>query len=325
MQIFGEHGIRVSCEDDVYVDSFGIRNKNVLITHSHSDHARITNSNQYFLTKESAALLSALDKENVNCVQQKKSFDLNGFKASFHNSGHICGSSQILLENSNTVAITSDFKTQENILTKPAEPLSADLLLIETTYGKPEYSFAEREETYSEMRNWVNEAISKNRFVILGGYSTGKAQELTKFCNEYLDIVPLTYKKVYEKNRALSDCGVNLGDYTLLSHNFNDSDILIMPPHLVNDSLLTVLSHQLGKKVSVALATGQRFSKYKKFELSDHADFKQLVNYVEESRPKMVFTHHGHADYFARYIRRKLGIPAQPLSKAQKNLLEFSS
>lgn len=324
MQLFLGSGIRVNCSEDIFVDALSVKGKKVLVTHAHTDHAKITKSNEYFLTPETSALLSAGEKENVNCIPQGKRFSVNGFNISFHNSGHICGSSQILLENSTSLAITSDFKLQQNLLTKPAEILHADLLLIEATYGTPQHSFKKRAEIYEEMKHWVNDALSKNHFVILGGYSSGKAQELTKFCNEYLSAAPLVYKTIYEKNKALEGCGISLGDYMLLNNNYNESNILIVPPHLINDNLIAALSEQLKKKISAAVATGMPFGHFKRFELSDHADFNQLLYYVAHSRPKAVFTYHGHAEHLARQIRKKLGIPAQPLSKAQKNLLEFS-
>jgi Cft2 family RNA processing exonuclease len=325
MRISCGRGIRVSSGSDIFIDASGLKGSNILISHSHSDHARITKSNSYFLTRESAALLSVEEKPNVTLLPYRKRFSLSGFDVSLHNAGHICGSSQFLLRNSGSVAVTSDFKLQKSLLTEPAEILSSEILVMETTYGKPGCRFMEREEAYREMHSWAKDAISAGGFVVLGGYSTGKAQELTKFCNEYLGVAPLLHSTAYARNAALSRCGVNLGDYIALNHNLNESDILIMPPHLINDGLISALSHQLKRKVSVAQATGQHFSKYKRFELSDHADFSQLMRYVEHSAPKMVFTHHGHAEHFARQVKRKFGIPARPLTASQKSLIEFGS
>ncbi|OYT51959.1 MAG: hypothetical protein B6U76_10410 [Desulfurococcales archaeon ex4484_217_2] len=47
--------------------------------------------------------------------------------------------------------------------------------------------------------------------------------------------------------------------------------------------------------------------------LSDHADFEQLLEYVEESKPKVVVTdasREGSAHILAREIRKRLSIPA---------------
>jgi len=50
--------------------------------------------------------------------------------------------------------------------------------------------------------------------------------------------------------------------------------------------------------------------------LSDHSDFKELMQYVHESKPKMVITDNyrvGDARVLAREIEKRLGIPAKAL------------
>jgi putative mRNA 3-end processing factor len=49
--------------------------------------------------------------------------------------------------------------------------------------------------------------------------------------------------------------------------------------------------------------------------LSDHADFNELLQYVSESKPKLVITDNyrtGEAVSLAREIEKRLGIPAKP-------------
>jgi putative mRNA 3-end processing factor len=52
--------------------------------------------------------------------------------------------------------------------------------------------------------------------------------------------------------------------------------------------------------------------------LSDHSDFQGLLQYVEESKPKLVITdnyRNGAAKTLAKQIEKKLKIPAKPLPK----------
>jgi Cft2 family RNA processing exonuclease len=51
-----------------------------------------------------------------------------------------------------------------------------------------------------------------------------------------------------------------------------------------------------------------------RFALSDHADFQDLVRFVQQVRPQRVFTLHGFAADFARYLRRQ-GMEAYALSE----------
>lgn len=324
MIISEKNGVRLSAEKELFVDAFSQKGQNILVTHAHSDHCRLTMQNEYFMTPETFLLSGAKEGTKIKQIPLHKKFEVNGFEVSAHSSGHILGSCQFLIANGSTCAITSDFKLQESLLTKPAEILSADTLLIETTFGVKDFSFPSREKVYSDLSAFCKKRLSEGKFIVLGGYSAGKAQELTKFSNEYLGVQPLTHKSVFEKNKLAEKTGAHLGGYLLLDHNLKDSQVLIMPPHLINNLVLEALSLQLGKKVECAVATGwKKYSSYKTFPLSDHADFESLLHYVRESAPKFVLTYHGFAQEFAQTVFRELGIPAKPLEfSGQKTLAE---
>lgn len=324
MQLSERNGVCVRAEKSLFVDAFGIRESHVVVSHAHSDHCRISSSNNYFMTNETFFLSGAKGDSNVSVKGFGEKFFVNGFDVSLHPSGHILGSSQCRVSNSVDAVITSDFKLQESLLLKPAEVLPCDILVMETTFGRKEFSFPPREKVYEDMAFWAKEKISKNSFIVLGGYATGKAQELTKFSNEYLGVAPLVHKKVFEKNTLAEKAGARLGGFIELDHNLNDSSVLIMPPGLVNVFLQEALSMQLGKKVECAIATGwKNFYGLKTFPLSDHADFNQLLKYVEDAKPKQVFTYHGFDEEFAKTIMKRLGVPAKPLRlSGQKTINE---
>ncbi len=327
MQITHRNGIVFRAKDELFVDAHGIRGKQALITHAHSDHAKATKSNSYFATPQTNALIGGREKGfSVTEVPFGKKFSVGEFECRFHPSGHILGSAQLEVQNGSHAVLTSDFKLQKSILFEGAQILPSEVLVIETTFGRPEYSFPSREQVYEDMIRWISRNISENKFTVLGGYSTGKAQELTKVVNEFLGETPLVYSKIFGQNRAYESQGVKLGNYTLLDHNLKDSNVLILPPHLIDGHLLSALSHQLGKKAEAAIATGWGGrSKYKSFPLSDHADFESLLRYVKESNPKLVLTTHGFEEEFARAVQRKLGILARPLSRGgQKTIMEFA-
>ena len=327
MEIIHCNGIVFRAKDELFVDASGIRGREALITHAHSDHARLSSSNTYYMTPQTRALLGAnAGRQNLMEVPFGKAFLVGEFECRFHPSGHILGSAQLEVHNGVHAVLTSDFKLQKSILFEGAQILPGEILVIETTFGIPEYSFPSREQVYEDMIRWVLANISGGKFTVLGGYSTGKAQELTKIVNEFLGETPLVYKKIFEQNRVYEQQGVKLGNYLLLDHNLADANILILTPHLIDDHMLSALEHQLGRKVEAAIATGWGWrSKYKSFPLSDHADFNSLLQYVKESSPKLVLTTHGFEEEFARAVQRKLGISARPLSRqGQKTIMEFS-
>jgi putative mRNA 3-end processing factor len=304
------------------------REEKALISHGHSDHVGLNKVTKYFCSKPTKDLLEAMGKANGNVsgLALGKGLVLGDAKASLHNSGHILGSAQVLVEGQKTVAVTSDFKMQDSIIQKGATPLKSDILVMESTFGLPSYSFPERETVYKRIGSFVREK-SKKGFVVLAGYALGKAQELTKVVNEYAGISPLVHERIHRNNKVYEANKVSLGDYIKLDHNLNDSPVLIMPSSLVNHNLLHVLEFSLHKKIFSGMATGWQFRNgfSTTFPLSDHADFSQSMAYIKEAEPKLVVTMHGFEKELASYIQRRLGIAARPLSKkGQKTIMEFA-
>ncbi|MDO8627958.1 MAG: MBL fold metallo-hydrolase RNA specificity domain-containing protein [Candidatus Diapherotrites archaeon] len=306
----------------------------VILSHAHSDHssAKLSLESEYVLSEGTFALLEGklsshqkVRKLNFNSVVETEKFSL-----SLKNSGHIFGSSQVEAVEKNSgkkIVFTGDVKLQDSLLQKGAEIIGSDCLVIESTFGLPEFDFPAREEIYHEIGKWVSSEVQQKKFVILAGYSLGKAQELTKIVNEYTKEIPLVHENVLKFNDIYKKGNVDLGDYIPLDHNLKDSNVLIMPPNLCTPALREFLSYSMGKKVVSGIATGWKYrgNFEKNFPLSDHADCKQLLEYVSKSNPKHVLTTHGYEKEFAQLVTKKLGIPARPFSEAQqKSIHEFS-
>ncbi len=327
MQVFLGNGVRIGGVSIDPVKRSKRVPKNAVITHAHSDHVCLNNETEFLLSEETLALVNSRfgKVKNGKGARFGEKHVVDGQTVCLQNSGHILGSSQVVIENSKKAVYTSDFKLEDSLLLEGAIPLQSDILVIESTFGLPCYGFPKREQLYSEMGKWIKEKTRKG-FVVLAGYSLGKAQELTKIVNEFTEEIPLVHESVYKNNKVYEQFGKNLGDYGLLDHNLKESNVLIMPPSLVKQNLLQALEYSLKKKVFSAMATGWAYRGCHDtvFPLSDHADFRQLLEYVQYSKPKMVYTTHGFERELARYIEKRLNIPAKPLSLAtQKTMKEF--
>jgi G:T/U-mismatch repair DNA glycosylase len=66
--------------------------------------------------------------------------------------------------------------------------------------------------------------------------------------------------------------------------------------------------------VSTGWALKQWFKGVKSFCLSDHADYRQLLEYVDLTRARKVYTTHGFAKEFACDLR-KMGVEAVSLDE----------
>jgi len=330
VRVFEDRGICVNDSGFKVDPSSAVNAQSIVISHAHSDHVNFNRHSEVYCSRETLSLIEAnykkVRKPHPLDFGKKKRFD--SFDFSLHNAGHILGSAQVLIEGDQAIAITSDFKLQDSLVTKKAEPLKCDTLLIESTFGLPEYRFPEREEVYGEMAKWCREQIGEGKKVVLAGYSTGKAQELTAFCNTYLGTAPVVHERIYQNNKIYESHGVKLGDYLELDHNLRESDVLIMPPSLCSLALIQALEYSTGGEIASAVATGWAYRSHfdKIFHLSDHCSFDQLLEYVKQAEPKQVLTMHGYSREFARSVKRKLKIPAKPFSETkagQSNLVEF--
>jgi len=243
----------------------------------------------------------------------------------FHNAGHVLGSAQCEI---NGTVYTGDFLTDSPLL-GGAEPIECDTLVLETTFGLPEFVFPAREEIIGEISSWIKLNYEAGRTIVLGGYSLGKAQELTKIVAD-LGIPVLVHPAIARINTIYREAGVHLGDW--LPTNTDEAKeiaksafVAVMPFHQVKPKLLESLAQQNQTKAVAALATGWALKngmRFKAFPLSDHADFPALLDYVERAHPKQVYTVHGFANEFARQLRRR-GWKAEALKPKQKRLTQW--
>jgi Cft2 family RNA processing exonuclease len=103
--------------------------------------------------------------------------------------------------------------------------------------------------------------------------------------------------------------------------------VLICPPSARKTRMIQSLRH---KRTAVltgwALDPGAiyRYQVDAAFALSDHADYPDLLRYVELVSPRRVYTVHGFATAFAQDLRAR-GIEAWALGKANQLELAFPS
>lgn len=302
-----------------------------VISHAHSDHMNFAGNSEFFVSNQTYDLADikaknfSKKKSRVKRLDFNKKISFNSYDLSLKSSGHILGSSQIIYEGDKKVVITSDFKMQDSLILDKAEVVDSEILIIESTFGLPEFSFPEREDVYSQIGKWIKENAKRNKLSVLCGYTLGKAQELTKVVNEYADESPLVYEGIYGFNKTYESHGVSLGDYIKLDHNLKDSNVLILPPHFVNSHLVDYLELSIKKGIETAMATGWNFPRRfnKVFPLSDHSDYSGLMEYIKLSNPDLVLTVHGYCKEFSSSVNKELGIPSKPLSEyKQKTLFE---
>ncbi len=305
----------------IYLDNYAISldrkesNSDIdFISHAHSDHTSAAKSSKSVIaSRETAELLKA-----IKDIDLKKHDGLDGI--SLLDSGHMLGSKQIRIESSNgeNVTYTGDFMLQRSETCSPVQILETDTLIIDSTYCTPEIKFGRRDETECAIQKWVTNK-QKQGSILFGVHAAGKAQEITRILNN-IGIVPATTKKISAINKVYRENGVGLKYTSAYDDAYEYESAMrgnfvgVVESHRLDD-LAAMLGKLNNRRVYRAVATGWasifRFNTDVQFPLSDHADFRQSVYYIEAASPKRVLTYGSNAETFARNLARQ-GYNAEP-------------
>src|SRR2546430_9830028 len=69
-------------------------------------------------------------------------------------------------------------KLGRSVSSELCEPRHADILIMETTYGRPQYRFPPTSDVMRGVIRFCREALDNDETAVLFGYSLGKSQEL---------------------------------------------------------------------------------------------------------------------------------------------------
>ncbi|MEM0147806.1 MAG: MBL fold metallo-hydrolase [Candidatus Micrarchaeaceae archaeon] len=287
------------------------------VSHAHSDHiAGVHKGSKIVASPETIELISA-----TYGIESKKNDDFSEkCNASMLDAGHMLGSKQLFIEDlqeGKAIVYTGDFQMEKSRTVKPIEIKEADVAIVDSTYPYPEVIFEEKSKVEESIAKWTSKAMEKG-IVLFGAYKMGKAQELISILNSN-GIMPwvskgiLNINKVYEKNGIRLNYLSTYKDDSLEGGNFVG----------ISESRdIRQLGHMLekihGKRVYTAVVTGfaktMHFGTDMQFALSDHADFKQTVEYINDVHAKEIVAYGKNSKIMAANLAR-MGINATPFDR----------
>lgn len=300
------------------------------ISHAHLDHYVSTGKCTTILSSQ--ATLDLLKARKKKAPERAVESHENGAQVRLLDAGHVLGSRMLFAENEKTFLYTGDFLSQDSLTQKGAKPVDTDVMVVECTYGLPQYAFPSRWEIYDKIGEYAKEGLESGSNVVLGAYSLGKAQEVIKALNQK-GISPVCPESVTSINEVYRRYGVSMDALHAESPEgieaLSKPFVAVLPMHRVNRAMREELKNAYGRKVKTAVATGwaqdMRSTVEEAFCLSDHNDFPNLVSFIQACNPEKVYTTHGPADVFAAHLCRE-GLDALPLeflSEKQKTLEGF--
>jgi DNA ligase 1 len=311
---------------DLWLDPWDAK-RFAFVSHAHSDH--IAPHSEIILSERTARLMQArMPGRRTEHVlpfgEQRVVHDIN---VTLLPAGHIFGSAQIfVLTDSDSILYTGDFKLRRGQSAEPAEWRQADTLIMETTYGLPRYRLPPTEQVVDQIVTFCRETLDDGEIPVLLGYSLGKAQEI--LCAlDGAGLRPMLHGSVYAMTRIYEQFGQSFCQFERYNANATAGKVLICPPSVNGSRMLNNIARKRVAMISGWALDPNAIYRYQvdaAFPLSDHADYTDLVRYVDLVQPKRVLTLHGFAAEFARDLRER-GIEAWALSAENQMELRLAS
>lgn len=278
------------------------------ISHAHTDHMACHQTS--LATPETLALARhRIEVGESIPVRLGEPHDLSDARVRLLSAGHVLGSAMIHLTNDRgSLLYTGDFKLRECLTVPCAAPEPADVLVMETTFGKPLFRFPPRNLVIEELVERVGHALREGIQPVVMGYSLGKAQEIVRILTDAG--FPVTeHGAVANLSDLYEQHGVPLGTRRrYVASDFRgpsqlpleERGVLVAPPQMARTGFV----EQFDQRLTIML-TGWAMLKGAPFRygvdhvlpISDHADFDELLELVDRVHPKRIYTLHGYADF----------------------------
>ncbi len=291
----------------------------VFVSHAHSDH--IGSHEEVILTAPTAELmhhrLKGKRREHILEFGVRTSFchQQVEYAVTLLPAGHILGSAMILIEHAgSSLLYTGDFKLRPGESAEACAVCPAEVVIMESTFGRPEYVFPEREKIAADILAFCSRALEEGKTPVLLAYSLGKSQEVLKVLTRQKELI-LLHEETFKCTRICEHHGMAFPPYAKFKDHPGARGIVIWPPHRQSEV------HSLaGRPVAMAIVSGWAMdprSKYRfkvdaGFPLSDHADYPELLEFVRRVGPKKIYTLHGFSSSLAQSLRA-LNYDAQAL------------
>ena len=311
MEVVFDRGVYVP-ELDLWLDSRRKRECSV-ISHAHSDHTGrhrrpVVTPNTFLLLRD------YLKKSEPIVLPYGETLDTPTHSITLYPAGHCLGSAQTLVVSKATgerLLYTGDIKTRPSPTNEPLQPVECDTLVIESTYGHPDYVFPSQEQTLATATRTLRAWISRGERPVVLGWRLGKAQELLHhLLGEGFEVV--VEEGIYQAVEAYREGGVNFpGQVSAFDGHWPDGTVALFPPGRASRALNGYRYQRTMELTGWAASDDRHYWRRAadaSLPFSDHADYNDLLAYVEAVKPKQVYTVYGFPDLAAKL--RAMGYPA---------------
>ena len=287
-----------------------VKSELAVVSHAHSDHIKAHDK-----IIATAPTLDLARLQYKRFIDHQLNYDtkmaIGPATVELKSAGHMLGSSQIIVEfYDERIVYTGDFKFEKNLTCQQAEAHECDILLIDTTYGKPRYKFPPLEECRQRLLEFVDKQLRAGLTPIILAYSFGKSQEAMKILSDS-GIEFEAHSLAYQAALIYIKHGVDINGLHELGEKPSGDKPVIMPPNF-----LRYADTRGWNRFRTCFLSGWIIDKHQGrsgpngygIPFSDHASFEDIIKYVEIASPRKIYTLFGPPD-IAEFLN-KMGFNA---------------
>lgn len=306
---FNDKGIYCA-EADVYLDPWKPVEK-AIISHGHADHSRY--GHKKYITHHSNVpiIKHRLGDISVTGKEWDETFTINGVKFSLYPAGHIIGSSQIRVEYKGEIWVfTGDYKTEDDGVAVPYEPVKCHTFITECTFGLPAFKWTPQKQVFDDINNWWAQNRTDGQTSVLFGYSLGKAQRLLKHLDPSIGRI-YTHGAIENMTEVLRP-QIDFHDTIRVTRDTKKEELkgnIVLAPGSAHGStwIRKMVPYVTGSASGWMTFRGARRRRAidKGFVLSDHCDWQGLLSSIKETGCEKVICTHGYTDIFSKFLREQ--------------------
>ncbi|WP_042280753.1 ligase-associated DNA damage response exonuclease [Candidatus Protochlamydia sp. R18] len=309
------------CPDgDFFIDAWQPVSR-CIITHAHGDHA-YAGHGHYIATDETIKILRKRigGEFKSEALTYNQKIKLGNTWVSLHPAGHILGSAQVRIETPGCVTVISgDYKRAKDETCLPFEVVECDIFVTESTFALPIYQWPHSHTIAKQIKEWWFENAAHDCPSILFCYSLGKAQRVLSMLADQENFVYL-HGAICSLSKIYAEMGIKMARFKPVSEGEKgmkfSKELILAPPSAAGTPWLKRFP-----SYRTALASGwmqvrgtrRRHALDRGFILSDHADWKALIETISQTQAKIVLTTHGNASTLAQYLRETQNLDAREL------------
>ena len=303
---------------DFYIDPWRPVSRAV-ITHAHSDHARMGSAHYLAHTDSAGTLRNRLGADiDLQTLDYGQAIDHQGVRLSLHPAGHVLGSSQVRIEHGGQVWVASgDYKLEDDGTCPPFEPVRCHTFISESTFGLPIYRWPTQAALFADINAWWQANATAGKASVLFAYSFGKAQRLLHGVDATIGPI-VVHGAVEPLNAVYRAAGVPLPPTLRVTDPGVTKDMLrralvIAPPSAAGTPWLKrfgELSDAFASGWMLVRGARRRRGVDRGFVMSDHADWPSLLNAIGATGAERIIVTHGSTDVMVRWLCEQ-GLDAQ--------------